>query len=62
MYIISDTHLAHSNILLFEPVRMQKAKMEWYENFDEFLIERLNSFISKDNEILHLGDAAFKDG
>jgi calcineurin-like phosphoesterase family protein len=40
---------------------MQKARMEGYENFDVFLIERLNSFIAKDEEILHLGDVAFKD-
>ncbi|GAB6074813.1 metallophosphoesterase family protein [Nautilia lithotrophica] len=61
MKIIADTHFGHDNILLYEPVRMQKARMEGYENFDRFLIEHLNSYISKDDEVLHLGDVAFGD-
>jgi len=61
MKIITDTHLGHTNMLLYEPVRMQKARMEGYEDFDEFLIEWLNDCIKKDDEVLHLGDVAFKD-
>ncbi|WP_457562814.1 metallophosphoesterase family protein [Caminibacter pacificus] len=59
--IIADTHFGHSNILLHEPSRMQKARMEGYENFERFLIDRLNEYISKEDEVLHLGDVAFKD-
>jgi len=61
MKIISDTHFGHDNMLVYEPVRMQKARMEGYEDFDRFLIERLNSYISKNDKVLHLGDVAFKD-
>jgi calcineurin-like phosphoesterase family protein len=62
MYIISDTHFGHINILLFEPGRIQKARMEGYEDFDRFLIETINDVISKEDEVLHLGDVTFKDG
>jgi calcineurin-like phosphoesterase family protein len=41
---------------------LQKAKIEGYKDFDRFLIDRLNSCISKDDEVLHLGDVAFKEG
>jgi len=61
MKIISDTHFGHTNMLFYEPSRIQKARMEGYEDFDRFLIEYLNSYISKDDEVLHLGDVAFKD-
>jgi len=61
MKIISDTHFGHTNMLLYEPFRMQKARMEGYEDFDEFLIDWLNDYIKKDDEVLHLGDVAFKN-
>jgi len=59
---LADTHFGHKNILLYEPGRMQKARIEGYEDFDRFLIDRLNSYISKEDKVLHLGDVAFKDG
>ena len=61
MKIISDTHFGHTNILQYEPIRIQKAKMEGYKNFDRFLIDWLNKYIKKDDEVLHLGDVAFED-
>jgi calcineurin-like phosphoesterase family protein len=61
MKIIADTHFGHRNILLYEPIRMQKARMEGYEDFDKFLIDWLNDYIKKDDEVLHLGDVAFKE-
>jgi len=60
--IISDTHFGHFNILLHEPSRIQKARIEGYEDFDEFLIEWLNEYLEDKDEILHLGDVAFKEG
>jgi len=36
--------------------------MEGYEDFDRFLIEWLNEYIKKEDEVLHLGDVAFKEG
>ena len=61
MKIIADTHFGHTNILLYEPIRIQKAKMEGYEDFDRFLIDWLNDYIKKDDEVLHLGDVAFRN-
>ncbi len=61
MKIITDTHFGHTNMLLYEPIRMQKARMEGYEDFDEFLIEWINSYIKKDDKVLHLGDVAFEN-
>lgn len=62
MKILADTHFGHKNILLYEPSRVQKARMEGYEDFDRFLIDWLNDQIEKDDEVLHLGDVAFGDG
>jgi len=62
MFIIADTHFGHRNILVHEPGRLQKARIEEYEDFDRFLIDWLNSYISKDDKVLHLGDVAFKNG
>lgn len=61
MKIISDTHFCHMNILLYEPIRLQYARMEGCENFDQFLIDRLNEYIKKDEKVLHLGDVAFEN-
>lgn len=61
MKIIADTHFGHTNILKYEPIRIQKAKMEGYKDFDKFLIDWLNRNIKADDEVLHLGDVAFKD-
>jgi len=62
MLVIADTHFGHMNILMHEPGRLQKARMEGYEDFDRFLIDCLNDHIEEDDEVLHLGDVAFKDG
>ena len=62
MKIISDTHFGHENILIYEPNRLKKAKEAGYDNFDEFLVDRLNQYISKNDEVLHLGDVALKEG
>ncbi len=61
-HISANTHFGHTNILLYEPSRLQKARMECYESFDEFIVDIWNDTVKKDDKILHLGDFAFKDG
>jgi len=62
MKIIADTHFCHTNLLKHEPKRIEKMQMEGYKNFDNFLVDRLNLEINKNDNVLHLGDVAFKDG
>lgn len=51
-YIISDTHFGHENIKTYEPVRKD------YD--DERLVQLWNETITSEDEVLHLGDFAFK--
>lgn len=51
-YIISDTHFGHENIKTYEPIRKD------YE--DERLVQLWNETITQEDEVLHLGDFAFK--
>ena len=51
-YIISDTHFGHENIKTYEPVRKD------YD--DERLVQLWNETITPEDEVLHLGDFAFK--
>ena len=51
-YIISDTHFGHENIKTYESVRKD------YD--DEHLIQLWNETITSKDEVLHLGDFAFK--
>ena len=60
-YITADTHFGHININLYEPSRMSKAQMEGYDSFDEYMIDTWNETVNEDDNILHLGDFAFKD-
>jgi len=62
MKIISDTHFGHQNILIYEPNRLKKAKESGYDNVDEFLVDRINSHILENDEVLHLGDVALREG
>lgn len=51
-YIISDTHFGHENIKTYEPVRKD------YD--DERLVQLWNETVAPEDEVLHLGDFAFK--
>jgi len=51
-YIISDTHFGHENIKNYEPLRQDYS--------DERLIELWNEIVCPNDEVLHLGDFAFK--
>ncbi len=51
-YVISDTHFGHDNIKIYEPTRQD------YD--DEHLVHLWNSIVKPEDEVLHLGDFAFK--
>jgi len=55
--ILSDTHFGHNRITEFEPNRLKRAS---FENQDQMLLDTWNKQISNDDNILHLGDFAFK--
>lgn len=60
-YITADTHFGHTNINLYEPSRVSKAQTEGYDTFDEYMIDTWNDTVRDNDEVLHLGDFAFKD-
>lgn len=55
LFIISDTHFGHANIIKYcnRPFR-DSAEM------DAVMIERWNRVVGRDDDVLHLGDFAFK--
>lgn len=61
VFLISDTHFGHSNILTFKredgtPLRSFSSIKE----HDDFLIEKWNSVVKPDDKVYHLGDVGFK--
>ena len=57
VYLTSDTHFYHKNILNLEPNR--KVLGETVEEMNQSLIERWNSVVRKDDLVIHLGDVSF---
>ena len=53
-FFISDLHLGHSNIILYESRPFKDADV-----MDEELIKRWNSVVSKDDLVFNLGDFSF---
>lgn len=59
IFLISDTHFAHANILTFKS--QCGASLRPYssvEEMDEALIENWNKVVKKDDKVYHLGDVA----
>jgi calcineurin-like phosphoesterase family protein len=65
IFIISDTHFGHANILKFtdsttgERIRPQFASVE---EMDEHMVERWNSVVGDSDIVYHLGDVYFEHG
>jgi len=60
-YIVADTHFRHTN-MNNKPSRKIIARKNGYSKFDEYLIDTWNKTVNEDDNILHLGDFAFRDG
>ena len=53
IFLTSDTHFNHLNILAYEPKSRPFASVE---EMNEAIIERWNSVVSPEDEVYHLGD------
>lgn len=61
-WILSDTHLAHKNILDFEGSRLAPMIKAGYtaEEHDQWIVDTWNKTVKPGETVLHLGDFAFK--
>lgn len=59
VWLTSDTHFGHINILRYED-RINKLGIETIEEHDKKLIDNWNSVVNKDDLVLILGDFSFK--
>lgn len=62
VFVISDTHFSHENILQFErsdftPVRPGFAN---YQEMDEYMVEKWNAVVKPNDKVYHLGDVTMK--
>lgn len=51
IYLISDTHFGHKNLLRFE-----RTEFNTVEEHDEFIIETINAIVKPTDTLIHLGD------
>jgi len=65
IFIVSDTHFGHSNILKFIdrdtnlPIRPEFSSLE---EMNEVMVDRWNSVVRDEDIVYHLGDVYFGDG
>jgi len=59
VYVISDTHFGHRNIIKFE---QEKRPYSTIEEHDLDLLQRWNSVVRPIDTVWHLGDVYFSDG
>jgi len=57
VFVISDLHLGHKNILRFEPSRYETFGT--IENMDVALIDMINEVLNEQSKLIILGDVAF---
>lgn len=58
-FFISDHHFGHKFVESFEPSRTVATKLDGCDTFEEMLIERHNSVVKKDDNVVFLGDFSF---
>jgi len=62
IWVISDTHFGHSNILKFTDTNgnlIRGAKFSSLEEMDEHMIDQWNSTVKDGDKVYHLGDVYF---
>lgn len=61
IYVISDTHFGHKNILEYEPCRRfpDGKSFSTIEEHDWFLVDQWNSIVRNEDTVWHLGDVYF---
>jgi len=61
IWISSDQHFGHKNILEFEPVRIKHMEADGFVgHHDDWLVQKWNEQVGKDDLVIHLGDMMFK--
>jgi calcineurin-like phosphoesterase family protein len=61
IFVISDTHFGHANILNFKGLNNEPLRVfDDVNHMDEYMIERWNSVVTPQDKIYHLGDVLVK--
>ncbi len=61
IFVVSDTHFGHSNILNFRNADGSKVReFETGEEMDDHMVERWNSVVRLQDHVYHLGDVAMR--
>lgn len=56
IWVISDTHLGHHNIIKYQ----ENRKFNNIYEHDDYIIERIKEKVGKKDTLIHLGDVAFQ--
>jgi len=59
-FLVSDTHFLHDKVEQYEPFR-KRYIFEGYPSMEDWLIDKWNQIVKKDDLVLHLGDFSFKE-
>jgi len=65
IWIISDTHWGHSNVLTFrdnDGNLIRGSRFSSLKEMDEYMIEQWNSVVKDGDKVYHLGDVYFDQG
>ena len=60
MYITSDHHFKHKNMLKFEPIR-EELQEKYNKTIEQIMMERWNEVVPKNANVFHLGDFSWGD-
>ena len=62
IWLVSDTHFGHANILTFTGVdgRLIRPEFSSVEQMDAHMVERWNAVVRPNDHVYHLGDVALK--
>ncbi len=62
IFVISDTHFSHENILNFLRDNGEKVRpgFSCFEEMDEYIVNKWNSVVKPHDKVYHLGDVVMK--